>query len=72
PPSSLNEDNTVVVLVHSAKDLDLASASAKEVGLKCPLTCQAEEIFTELCNKGRGTDDFSCVFRHYYNGTDEL
>ncbi|CAK9141182.1 unnamed protein product [Ilex paraguariensis] len=55
-----------------AKDLDLASASAKEVGLKCPLTCQAEEIFTELCNKGRGTDDFSCVFRHYYNGVDEL
>uniref|UniRef100_A0A5B7BF25 3-hydroxyisobutyrate dehydrogenase n=1 Tax=Davidia involucrata TaxID=16924 RepID=A0A5B7BF25_DAVIN len=55
-----------------AKDLNLAAASAKEVGLKCPLTSQAEDIFMELCKEGHGTKDFSCVFRHYYYGKDEL
>ncbi|KAL8113315.1 hypothetical protein AgCh_020576 [Apium graveolens] len=54
-----------------AKDLNLAVASAKEVGLKCPLTQQAETIFTELCDGGHAMKDFSCVFRHYYSGKDE-
>ncbi|KAK0578793.1 hypothetical protein LWI29_016351 [Acer saccharum] len=55
-----------------AKDLNLASESAKQVGLKCPLTSQAREIYTKLCKDGHETQDFSCVFRHYYSGKDEL
>ncbi|XP_063944235.1 probable 3-hydroxyisobutyrate dehydrogenase, mitochondrial isoform X1 [Daucus carota subsp. sativus] len=55
-----------------AKDLKLAAASAQESGLKCPLTQQAETIFTELCDDGHAMKDFSCVFRHYYSGKDEL
>ncbi|KAL3520263.1 hypothetical protein ACH5RR_018412 [Cinchona calisaya] len=55
-----------------AKDLNLATASAKEVGLECPLTSQAEKIFMELCNDGHGAKDFSCAFCHYYPGRDEL
>ncbi|KAL1829512.1 hypothetical protein ACET3Z_007924 [Daucus carota] len=55
-----------------AKDLKLAAASAKESGLKCPLTQQAKTIFTELCDDGHAMKDFSCVFRHYYSGKDEL
>lgn len=33
-----------VSLLMQAKDLSLAAASAKEVGLKCPLTFQAEDM----------------------------
>lgn len=55
-----------------AKDLNLAAVSANEVGVNCPLTSQAQEIFTKLCNEGHGGEDFSCVFRHYYNGADAL
>lgn len=54
-----------------AKDLNLATSSAKDVGITCPLTHQAEQIFSELCEKGHATEDFSCVFRHYYSGKDE-
>ncbi|KAK4348116.1 hypothetical protein RND71_034455 [Anisodus tanguticus] len=54
-----------------AKDLNLAAASAKETGFWCPLTSQAEKIFTELCNNGHEAKDFSCVFRYYYSGKDE-
>ncbi|KAF8408769.1 hypothetical protein HHK36_004838 [Tetracentron sinense] len=54
-----------------AKDLNLAAASAKEVGLKFPLTSQAQEIYMELCKEGQESKDFSCVFRHYYSGMDE-
>ncbi|XP_012075606.1 probable 3-hydroxyisobutyrate dehydrogenase, mitochondrial isoform X2 [Jatropha curcas] len=54
-----------------AKDLNLVAASAKLTGLKCPLTSQALEIYTELCEDGHEMKDFSCVFRHYYFGKDE-
>ncbi|KAM7524835.1 hypothetical protein LguiA_014737 [Lonicera macranthoides] len=69
-PSSRNYDGGFASKL-MAKDLNLAAASAKEVGLKCPLTSQAEEIFAELCNEGHEAKDFSCVFRHYYSGMDE-
>ncbi|OVA07803.1 6-phosphogluconate dehydrogenase [Macleaya cordata] len=55
-----------------AKDLKLAAASAEDVGLKCPLTSQAQKIYMELCKKGHERKDFSSVFRHYYSGEDEL
>ncbi|GER24657.1 leucine-rich receptor-like protein kinase family protein [Striga asiatica] len=55
-----------------AKDLNLATASAKGVGAKTPMTFLADEIFSELCNEGLGAKDFSCVFRHYFSGKDEL
>ncbi|KAJ8762079.1 hypothetical protein K2173_006743 [Erythroxylum novogranatense] len=55
-----------------AKDLNHAVASAKEVGIRCPLTSQAQEIYRELCKDGHEAKDFSCVFRHYYSGKDEL
>ncbi|KAI3840514.1 hypothetical protein MKX03_008956 [Papaver bracteatum] len=45
-----------------AKDLKLASASAEDIGLKCPLTSQAKEIYVKLCEEGHGSKDFSCVF----------
>ncbi|CAL5184159.1 unnamed protein product [Lathyrus oleraceus] len=54
-----------------AKDLNLAVESAKLAGCKYPLTSQAQEIYTELCNGGHDTKDFSCAFRHYYSGMDE-
>ncbi|KAJ8548928.1 hypothetical protein K7X08_030894 [Anisodus acutangulus] len=54
-----------------AKDLNLAAASAKEIGFRCPLTSQAEKIFTELCNNGHEAKDFSGAFRYYYSGKDE-
>ncbi|OAY31581.1 probable 3-hydroxyisobutyrate dehydrogenase, mitochondrial [Manihot esculenta] len=54
-----------------AKDLNLAATSAKEVGLRCPLTSHALEIYTKLCQDGHEMKDFSCVFRHYYFGKDE-
>ncbi|KAG2689463.1 hypothetical protein I3760_09G139400 [Carya illinoinensis] len=56
----------------SVKDLNLAAASAIDVGRKCPLTSQALEIYTELCQDGHEARDFSCVFRHYYSGMDEF
>ncbi|TYJ42618.1 hypothetical protein E1A91_A03G100700v1 [Gossypium mustelinum] len=51
-----------------AKDLNLAAASAEEVGQRCPLTFLAQNIYTEICNDGHETEDFSCVFQHYYSG----
>ncbi|KAB2089981.1 hypothetical protein ES319_A03G096300v1 [Gossypium barbadense] len=51
-----------------AKDLNLAAASAEEVGQRCPLTFLAPNIYTEICNDGHETEDFSCVFQHYYSG----
>lgn len=55
-----------------AKDLDLAAASAKAAAIKHPLTLQAQEIYHELCKEGNEAKDFSCVFRHFYGGKDEL
>ncbi|XWS20721.1 hypothetical protein CRYUN_Cryun31cG0127000 [Craigia yunnanensis] len=54
-----------------AKDLNLAAASAEEVGLKCPLTFLAQNIFTEICKDGHESEDFSCAFHHYYSGKSE-
>ncbi|KAG8499019.1 hypothetical protein CXB51_005429 [Gossypium anomalum] len=54
-----------------AKDLNLAAASAEEVGQRCPLTFLAQNIYTEICNDGHETEDFSCVFQHYYSGKSE-
>ncbi|KAL6991960.1 3-hydroxyisobutyrate dehydrogenase [Sarracenia purpurea var. burkii] len=70
-PSSRNYDGGFASKL-MAKDLNLATTSAKEVGVQCLLTSHAEQIFTELCNQGHGTKDFSCVFRHFYLGKDEL
>ncbi|XP_004486468.1 probable 3-hydroxyisobutyrate dehydrogenase, mitochondrial isoform X1 [Cicer arietinum] len=53
------------------KDLNLALESAKLAGCKYPLTSQAQQIYTELCNGGYDAKDFSCAFRHYYSGMDE-
>ncbi|CAH9145672.1 unnamed protein product [Cuscuta epithymum] len=53
------------------KDLNLAKASAKSVGLSFPLTSQAEEIYAKLCDDGYENKDFSCVFRYHYSGKDE-
>lgn len=33
-----------VLLCVQAKDLNLAAASAKDIGFKCPLTSQAEKM----------------------------
>ncbi|KAK1325614.1 hypothetical protein QJS10_CPA01g00569 [Acorus calamus] len=54
-----------------AKDLDLATASAEQVGHKYPLASQALDIYKELCEGGHESKDFSSVFRHYYSGKDE-
>ncbi|XP_076939582.1 putative 3-hydroxyisobutyrate dehydrogenase, mitochondrial isoform X1 [Bidens hawaiensis] len=70
-PSSRNYDGGFASTL-MAKDLNLASESAKEVGLNCPLTSEAKDIFTKLCDEGHGRKDFSCVFRHFYSGKDEL
>ncbi|XP_038974216.1 probable 3-hydroxyisobutyrate dehydrogenase, mitochondrial isoform X10 [Phoenix dactylifera] len=51
----------------AAKDLTLAMTSAGEIGLKCPLTSEARDIYMELCAKGYDSKDFSCVFRHFYS-----
>ncbi|KAL7212564.1 hypothetical protein ACSBR2_015287 [Camellia fascicularis] len=69
-PSSRNYDGGFASKL-MAKDLNIAFASATEVGVKCPLTSHAKKIFTELCNHGHGMEDFSCVFRHYYSGKEE-
>ncbi|KAK8609694.1 hypothetical protein V6N13_093110 [Hibiscus sabdariffa] len=54
-----------------AKDLNLAASSAEEVDQRCPLTFLAKHIFTEICKDGHESEDFSCVFRHYYSGKSE-
>ncbi|KAI3847817.1 hypothetical protein MKW98_021777 [Papaver atlanticum] len=68
-PSSKNYDGGFSSNL-MAKDLKLASASAEDIGLKCPLTSQAKEIYVKLCEEGHGSKDFSCVFRHYFSGSD--
>ncbi|KAI3455923.1 hypothetical protein Pfo_012586 [Paulownia fortunei] len=70
-PASRNYDGGFATKL-MAKDLNLAAESAKEVSARSPMTFLAEEIFTELRNEGHGTKDFSCVFRHYFSGKDEL
>ncbi|CAN1812904.1 Probable 3-hydroxyisobutyrate dehydrogenase, mitochondrial [Linum perenne] len=55
-----------------AKDLNLAAGSAKNVDMKCPLTSRAQEIYEIMCTNGHEKEDFSCVFRHFYSGKDEL
>ncbi|KAG6642466.1 probable 3-hydroxyisobutyrate dehydrogenase, mitochondrial isoform X1 [Carya illinoinensis] len=70
-PSSRNYDGGFASKL-MVKDLNLAAASAIDVGRKCPLTSQALEIYTELCQDGHEARDFSCVFRHYYSGMDEF
>ncbi|EPS70048.1 hypothetical protein M569_04714 [Genlisea aurea] len=54
------------------KDLRLAADAAAEVGATIPLTSLADKIFTSLCDEGHATKDFSAVFRHYFNGDDEV
>ncbi|KAI5671220.1 hypothetical protein M9H77_11584 [Catharanthus roseus] len=70
-PASRNYDGGFASKL-MAKDLNLAMTSANEVGLRCPLTSQAEKIFMELCDDGHETKDFSCVFQQYYHGSEEL
>ncbi|KVI03458.1 probable 3-hydroxyisobutyrate dehydrogenase, mitochondrial [Cynara cardunculus var. scolymus] len=70
-PSSRNYDGGFASTL-MAKDLNLASSSAKELGLKCPLASEAKDIYAKLCEDGHGTKDFSCAFRHFYSGKDEL
>ncbi|KAG2318495.1 hypothetical protein Bca52824_011708 [Brassica carinata] len=55
-----------------AKDLNLAAASAEEAGHKSALISTAQEIYKKMCEDGHETKDFSCVFRHFYNGKDEV
>ncbi|XP_018509161.1 probable 3-hydroxyisobutyrate dehydrogenase, mitochondrial isoform X1 [Brassica rapa] len=55
-----------------AKDLNLAAASAEEVGHKSALISKAQEIYKKMCEDGHETKDFSCVFRYFYNGKDEV
>ncbi|PKA52344.1 putative 3-hydroxyisobutyrate dehydrogenase, mitochondrial [Apostasia shenzhenica] len=55
-----------------AKDLMLAKASAEEIGHKSPLTSEALSIYMEVCKMGYESKDFSCVFRHYYPGRDNV
>ncbi|KAF3450284.1 hypothetical protein FNV43_RR06364 [Rhamnella rubrinervis] len=69
-PSSRNYDGGFASKL-MAKDLNLAATSAEDVGLKCPLTSQAQKTYTELCHAGYENKDFSCVFRHYYHGKNE-
>ncbi|KAF3450286.1 hypothetical protein FNV43_RR06366 [Rhamnella rubrinervis] len=69
-PSSRNYDGGFSPKL-MAKDLNLAATSAEDVGLKCPLTSQAQKIYTGLCQDGYENKDFSCVFRHYYDGKNE-
>ncbi|XP_052202010.1 probable 3-hydroxyisobutyrate dehydrogenase, mitochondrial isoform X7 [Diospyros lotus] len=70
-PSSRNYDGGFASKL-MAKDLNLATTSAKEVGVRVPLASEAEQIFMGLCDEGHETKDFSCVFRHFYHGKDEL
>ncbi|KAF9588946.1 hypothetical protein IFM89_017625 [Coptis chinensis] len=70
-PSSRNYDGGFSSKL-MAKDLKLAAESAEKVGLSCPLTTQAQKIYRELCDEGHDSKDFSCVFRQYYSGMDEV
>ncbi|KAL8215353.1 hypothetical protein R6Q57_004802 [Mikania cordata] len=70
-PSSRNYDGGFASAL-MAKDLNLALTSAKEIGLNSPLTSEATDVFTKLCDEGHGKKDFSCVFRYFYSGKDEL
>ncbi|KAL3833727.1 hypothetical protein ACJIZ3_008463 [Penstemon smallii] len=70
-PASRNYDGGFATKL-MAKDLNLAAASAKELSTKSPMTFLTQEIFTELCNEGHGNKDFSCVFRHYFSGKNEM
>ncbi|KAF5729288.1 hypothetical protein HS088_TW21G01451 [Tripterygium wilfordii] len=70
-PSSRNYDGGFASKL-MAKDLKLAAKSAEDVSLKCPLTSQALDIYEGLCSNGHENEDFSCVFRHYYSGKDEI
>ncbi|KAJ6801406.1 putative 3-hydroxyisobutyrate dehydrogenase, mitochondrial [Iris pallida] len=69
-PSSRNYDGGFSSKL-MAKDLQLATAAAQEVGCRCPFTSQALQVYTEMCEKGYDSKDFSSVFRHYYCGMDE-
>ncbi|XP_041996053.1 probable 3-hydroxyisobutyrate dehydrogenase, mitochondrial [Salvia splendens] len=70
-PASRNYDGGFATKL-MAKDLNLAAISANEVGARSPMTSSAQKIFTELCDRGFETKDFSCVFRHYFHGKDEV
>ncbi|KAL1560517.1 3-hydroxyisobutyrate dehydrogenase [Salvia divinorum] len=70
-PASRNYDGGFATKL-MAKDLNLAATSAKEVGARSPMTSSAQKIFTELCDGGYEKKDFSCVFRHYFHGKDEV
>ncbi|KAK4488099.1 hypothetical protein RD792_003841 [Penstemon davidsonii] len=70
-PASRNYDGGFATKL-MAKDLNIAAASAKELCTKSPMTFLTQEIFTELCNEGHGNKDFSCVFRHYFSGKNEM
>jgi len=54
-----------------AKDLGLALASAKEVGVDSPLTAELHEMYSTLCNKGKENKDFSSIFLYRYSGHPE-
>ncbi|XP_051128539.1 probable 3-hydroxyisobutyrate dehydrogenase, mitochondrial [Andrographis paniculata] len=70
-PSSRNYDGGFATKL-MAKDLKLAATSGGEVSAKSPMTSLANEIYTQLCDQGHGVKDFSCVFRHYFSGKDEM
>uniref|UniRef100_A0A2P2JKL0 3-hydroxyisobutyrate dehydrogenase n=2 Tax=Rhizophora mucronata TaxID=61149 RepID=A0A2P2JKL0_RHIMU len=70
-PASKNYDGGFATKF-MAKDLNFATASANEVDLTCPLASQARDIYTELCKEGHDSEDFSCIFRYYYSGKDEV
>lgn len=53
------------------KDLGLALASAKEVGVDSPLTAELHEMYSMLCNKGKENKDFSSIFLYRYSGHPE-
>ncbi|KAJ3679357.1 hypothetical protein LUZ60_017368 [Juncus effusus] len=69
-PSSRNYDGGFTSKL-MAKDLSLAMASAGETGFNCPLTSYSYNIYKKLCEDGFENKDFSCVFRHCYDGKDE-
>lgn len=54
-----------------AKDLGLALASAKSVGVDSPLTAELHEMYSTLCNKGKENKDFSSIFLYRYSGCPE-
>lgn len=44
-PLDLSEDGNIFILTMQAKDLNLATASAEEVGQRCPLTFLAQNMY---------------------------